>query len=172
MRDSSGSDRADYNAEGCDMAKDSNNEASIPNPALKPLSALVGQWKTVGTHPLLPGTTFHGHTSFEWLEGGAFLIMHSEIEEPGIPSGIAIFGSDDSAGECFMLYFDERGVSRKYEVMLRDNTWKLWRDFPGFSQRFTGTFVDGGRSIVGKGELSKDGSAGEGDLDLTYTRVE
>jgi hypothetical protein len=47
--------------------------------------------------------------------------MHSEIDEPGIPSGIAVFGSDDSTEELFMLYFDERGVSRKYEVTLHDN---------------------------------------------------
>jgi hypothetical protein len=98
--------------------------------------------------------------------------MHSEIDEPEIPSGIAIFGSDDSAAEYFMLYFDERGVSRKYEVTLRDHTWRWWRNTPGFSQRFTGTFIDGGRTIVGKGELSKDGSSWEGDLDLTYTRAE
>jgi hypothetical protein len=63
-----------------------NHEATIPNPALKPLGILVGEWSTVGTHPLAPGTTFHGRASFEWLEGGAFLIMRSRIDEPGIPS--------------------------------------------------------------------------------------
>jgi len=98
--------------------------------------------------------------------------MHSEIDEPGIPSGVAVFGSDDSADVFFMLYFDERGVSRKYEVTLRNNIWKLWRNAPGFSQRFTGTFVDYGLSIIGKGELSRDGSRWEPDLELTYTRTE
>jgi len=154
------------------MAKKPKHEASIPNPTLKPLSILVGKWNTVGTHPFFPGTTFHGHTSFEWLEGEAFLIMHSEIEEPGIPSGVAVFGSDDSTGEYLMLYFDERGVSRKYEVTLRDNVWKWWRNAPGFSQRFTGTLADDGRTIIGKGELSKDGATWEKDLELTYTRTE
>ncbi len=153
------------------MTKNSKHEASIPNPALKPLSVLVGKWDTVGTHLLIPDTTLHGHTSFEWLEGGAFLIMHSEIDEPGIPSGIAVFGSDDSTEELFMLYFDERGVSRKYEVTLHDNLWKWWRNAPGFSQRYTGTITDNGNTIIGKGELSKDGSTWEKDLDLTYTRV-
>lgn len=154
------------------MAKNSKHEASIPNSALKPFGVLVGKWKTVGAHPGLPGTTLHGHTLFEWIEGGAFLIMHSEIQEPGVPSGVAVFGSDDSTGEYFMLYFDERGVSRKYEVTLRDNTWKWWRNTTGFSQRFTGTLADDGRTIVGKGELSKDGATWEKDLDLTYTRTE
>ena len=154
------------------MATISQNEASIPNPALAPFAVLVGKWKTVGTHPLMAGTTLHGHTSFAWLERGAFLVMHSEIDEPGIPSGIAVFGSDDATGEYFMLYFDERGVSRKYDVSLRDGTWKWWRDAPEFSQRFTGTIVDGGHTIIGKGELSRDGVSWEKDLDLTYTRIE
>jgi hypothetical protein len=154
------------------MSMNSRNEASIPNPALGPFGALVGRWKTIGTHPMVPDKTFHGHTSFEWAEGGAFLIMHSEIQEPEIPSAVAVFGSDDSAGEYFMLYFDERGVSRKYDVSLRDNVWKWWRNAAGFSQRFTGTIVDGGRTITGKGELSRDGTTWEKDLDLTYTRVD
>ena len=153
------------------MPKPSTHEAAKPNPALSAFGVLVGEWNTVGTHPHLPGTTLHGRTSFEWIEGGAFLLMHSEIEEPGIPSGVAIFGSDDATNEYFMLYFDERGVSRKYDVALRDNAWKWWRNAPGFSQRFTGTIVDGGRTIIGKGELSRDGSTWEGDLELTYRRA-
>ena len=153
------------------MAENSRHEAAIPNPALKPFSVLVGEWNTIGTHRLIPNTTLHGHTSFAWLEGGAFLIMHSEIEEPGIPSGIAVFGSDDVNGEYFMLYFDERGVSRKFEVTLRDNILKFWRNSPGFSQRFTGTFTDEGHTLIGVSELSEDDSTWKRDLELTYTRV-
>jgi hypothetical protein len=102
---------------------------------------------------------------------GAFLILHSEIDEPDIPSGIAIFGSDDALGEYFMLYFDERGVSRRHDVSLHDNVLKWWRNAPGFSQRNTLTIGDDGRTIIGKGEVSKDGVSWEKDLDLTYTRV-
>jgi hypothetical protein len=120
---------------------------------LQPLSILVGTWHTVGTHPLVPGTTFHGRTTFDWLEGGAFLIMHSEIDEPEIPSGIAIFGSDDTTGECSMMYLDERGVSRRYEVSLRENVWKWWRNAPGLSQRFAGAITAYGGTIVCQGEL-------------------
>ena len=153
------------------MGKRVGEEAVKPNPTLEQLGVLVGEWKTVGTHPMVPNKTFHGRAVFEWIEGGAFLMMHSEIDEPEVPSGIAIFGSDDARGEFFMLYFDERGVSRKYDVSMDDNIWKWWRNDPEFSQRFTGTFVDGGDTIVGKGEMSRDGSAWEGDLELTYTRV-
>jgi hypothetical protein len=97
--------------------------------------------------------------------------MHSDIDEPGIPSGVAILGCDDSTKECSMLYFDERGVSRKYEWTFVGNVWKWWRNAPGFSQRFTGTIIEDGHTLVGKGELSKDGSTWERDLELTYTRV-
>src|SRR5215207_6539593 len=148
------------------------NDAAKPNPALEPLSVLIGTWNTIGTHPLVPGTTFHGRTSFAWMEGGAFLIMRSQIDEPQIPSGIAVFGSDDTTGECSMLYFDERGVSRRYEVRLQDNVWEWWRNAPGFSQRFTGAIVADGRTIVARGELSRDGVTWEADLALTYTRVD
>jgi hypothetical protein len=154
------------------MQTDLKREASIPNPALKPLGVLVGTWNTIGRHPLIPNTALHGRASFEWLEGGAFLMMHSEIEEPGIPTGIAIFGSDDSAGTFSMLYFDERGVSRKYEVTVADNVLTWWRNAPGFSQRFTCTLSNDARTMIGKGELSKDGLSWEKDLELTYTRAE
>jgi hypothetical protein len=147
------------------------NEAAKPNPALGPLNVLIGTWRTVGTHPLVPGKTFHGRTSFEWLEGGAFLIMRSQIDEPEIPSGIAILGSDDATGEWSMLYFDERGVSRRYATTFRDGEWRWWRDAPELSQRFVGSVAADGRTIVSHGELSRDGEHWDPDLALTYTRV-
>ena len=152
------------------MANTITNEAAMPNPALQPLSRLVGNWKSVGSHPTLPNA-LHGQTSFEWLEGGAFLRMVSQVDEPGVPSSIAIFGSDDAAETFFMLYFDERGVSRKYEATLHDNVWKLWRNAPEFSQRFTGTFDASGDTIVGVWEMAEDGSTWKRDLEMTYTRV-
>ena len=72
-------------------------EAAIRNPALQPLAFLVGEWRTEGSHPMLPGKTLHGRTSFAWSDGGAFLVMRSEIDEPDIPSGIGIMGTDNDA---------------------------------------------------------------------------
>lgn len=147
------------------------NEALIPNPALQPFAVLVGEWRTTGTHPFFPGTTFHGRTSFAWQDAGAFLVMRTEIDEPKIPSAVTVFGSDDLLEAFFMLYFDERGVSRKYDVALEDNllTWR--RDEPSLSQRCTITIADDGNTLVSKGEMSRDGGAWEDDLSLTYTRI-
>jgi hypothetical protein len=160
------------NTTGEFMNHHSRQEASRPNPALEPFSVLIGSWTTTGTHGLDPDTVLHGHTSFEWFENGAFLLIRSEIDDPRFPRTIAILGSDDAAAEYYMLTFDERGISRKYEVTLQNNIWKWWRNAPGFSQRYQAVIGDGGNTIVGKGELSKDGVSWEQDLDLTYKRVE
>ncbi|HEX8639875.1 MAG TPA: hypothetical protein VF704_01850 [Allosphingosinicella sp.] len=145
-------------------------EALIPNPALRPLAFLIGSWRTTGTHPLVPGEVFHGRTSFAWHEGGAFLIMHSEIDEPEIPSGVAIFGSDNGLGTVAMLYFDERGVSRKYDVETGDRTVTWRRDDPEFRQTQTITAAADGGTLESKGRMARDGGAWEDDLWLTFAR--
>jgi hypothetical protein len=144
--------------------------ARIPNAALAPLARLVGDWTTTGTHALMPDTVLHGRASFEWIEGGAFLRQETEVDDPRIPTGLAIIASDDATGEMWMSYFDERGVSRRYQVSMHGDVWRWWRDAPGFSQRYSCTISDDGRTMIGKGELSKDGKTWEKDLDLTYTR--
>jgi hypothetical protein len=154
------------------MNQHSHEKASISNPALEPFSVLIGNWSTIGTHGLMPGTILHGHASFEWLENGAFLLVRSKVDDPHFPNTVSILGSDDAVAEHYMLTFDERGVSRKYDVTLHNNIWKWWRDAPGFSQRYEGIIEDGGNTITARGELSKDGLSWEKDLDLTYTRVE
>jgi hypothetical protein len=71
-----------------------------------------------------------------------------------------------------MLYFDERGISRRYETRLDGNEWRFWRDASDFSQRFVGTISADGRTIVSRGEYSRNGGPWESDLALTYHRVE
>jgi len=145
--------------------------AMIPNPRLPALKPFIGAWTTVGAHPMMPGVTLHGRATFEWHHGGAFLLMRTEIDEPGIPSGIAVFGSDDQTGLLTMLYFDERSVSRRYEIAMTDDGLRWWRTAPDFSQRYVLTVSADGNSIRGAGELSRDGKTWEPDLELTYTRM-
>ncbi len=142
-----------------------------PNPALKRLDVLVGEWNGEISSPAYPSTIVRERASFDWLEGGAFLIWHSDVERPGPPNSISVIGRDDSAKVYSMLYFDSRGVSRIYEMSLEDGAWKMWRESPGFSQRFMGTFSDDGHTITARWEKSSDGVNWEHDLDLTYTRI-
>jgi hypothetical protein len=142
-----------------------------PNPALARLGRAVGTWTTIGTHPYLPGRTLHGWAPFEWIEGGAFLVMRTKMEDPEVPAGVAIFGTDDEQGGAFRLYFDERVVSRKYDVAVYEDGFSWSRNAPGFSQRFRITIGRDGRTMEGRGEMSRDGSSWEKDLDLSYARA-
>jgi len=147
------------------------SEALIPNPRLSAFKPFIGTWTTVGHHSMMPGITLHGRTRFEWHEGGGFLCVRSEIEEKGIPSAIAIIGSDDGFEELTMLYFDERAVTRRFEVTIGDGTLRWWRTAPGFSQRYVLTVGADGDTLHGVSSLSKDDATWEQDLELSYTRV-
>jgi uncharacterized protein DUF1579 len=145
------------------------------NPALERLAVFVGEWNIEITSMSFQEdktAVEHGHTSFDWIEGGAFLIQHSEVPNSDFPSSIAVMGPDDSAETYSMLYFDSRGVSRIYQMSLSANTWKLWRDFPGFSQRFIATFRDDHNVITARWEKSSDGSNWDIDFEETYSRIE
>ena len=111
-------------------------EALIPNPGLKAFTPFIGSWETVGHHPMIPGVTFHGRATFDWHESGAFVMMRTEIDEPEIPSGIAIFGNDDGSDTLSMNYFDERKVARRYEAKLEQQPLRWWRTTLEFSQRY------------------------------------
>ena len=152
----------------------SDSEQSFPNPALERLGVLVGEWELEITSMSFdpdPSAVAHGHVSFHWTEDGAFLQEHSEIPNTAFPQSVATIGPDDLAETYAMLYFDSRGVSRIYQMSLTGDTWKLWRDFPGFSQRFTGTFSEGGNVITARWENSTDGSTWEHDFDQRYTKI-
>jgi hypothetical protein len=109
------------------------------------------------------------------------LLPHpARYDHPDIPDSIAILGCDD-AGEvataaapgdgCSLRYFDSRGVSHVYRLGADAGVWRFWRDWPGFSQRFTGTFSEDGDAVTDNAELSEDATTWHPDLQITYTRV-
>jgi len=142
------------------------------NPRLQALAVLIGEWTTVGAHPMVPGKTFHGHAMFTWLESGAFLLFQSHIDEPEIPDGVGILGTDDATPDAgAMLYFDVRNVSREYRWTISDKVWTWSRDEASFSQRMVLTIAEDGQGIEAQGQMSQNGQAWEPDLQLTYSRV-
>jgi uncharacterized protein YndB with AHSA1/START domain len=135
--------------------------------ALQPFDALVGEWEMES--PLLPGT--RGRDSFRRIEGGAYLLWTSEAPDP-IPDSTCVIGSDDSGGPLTMLYHDSRGVSRVYRTTFEDGVWNVWREAPGFWQRFTGSMEGDGRTIRGAWEASEDGTDWKHDFDLAFHRID
>jgi len=153
------------------VAQQIGREALIPNPRLKAFEPFMGTWKTEGHHPMVPDVTFHGRAVFEWHQGGAFVLVRTETDEPEIPSGIAIFGSDDDADTLWMIYFDQRKVSRHYEARIQPGVLSWSRSAPDLSQRNTITMAPDKESMRGVGEMSQKGGPWAADLGLTYTRI-
>ena len=153
------------------------------DPALEPLNRLVGHWFTEATHPARPGVTVRGTAVFEWLDGERFLIGRARTDHPDFPDSISVVGDTgrdrvddardgDPAGgwPLSMHYFDSRGVFRVYDVAVDDGSWRVRRDAPGFSQRFTGTFAPAGDAVVGRWQLCRDDVNWYDDLRITYRR--
>jgi len=145
------------------------------HPALAALEALVGEWEMEAS---VDGTAMaRGRTTFEWMEGRAFLLQHADAEATGdewrdsAPFPVTtIIGVDDSSGEFVMLYADARDVFRVYRMSITEGTWNVWRDDPGFLQRFIGEFSDDRMTIEGRWEQSADGSSWTHDFDMKYTK--
>jgi len=155
------------------MKKDNktlNWDSTGENPALKKLDILIGDWEISGSHPLI-SNPITGKINFSWFNGESFLIMSTDFNHSGPPNSTAIIGSDDSAEKLSMLYFDERGVSRIYEVKFDNNILKMERNFPGFSQRFTGTLKNNENTIEGAWELCENDINWKKDLEIIYTRI-
>jgi hypothetical protein len=140
---------------------------------LQDLNALVGEWDTEATHPMVPSTVVHGHSVFEWLEGEKFLIVRARMEHRDFPDSISIIGD---TGGLRMHYFDSRGVARILQMSFMNGVWKLLRDTAdftplNFAQRFVGTFSRDGKTIDGQHEICHDGTTWEDDLQITYRRT-
>ena len=145
--------------------------------AESPLGRLAGTWEF---EPFVEGRSAgKGSATFEWIEGGAFLLECSVAEwnhpgwvENAPKSTQSVFGFDDTTLEVTQLYADDRGVTRVYRGTMTDDQWRLERAAPGFHQRFVGEFYDGGRKIDGRWESSPNGTAWELDFPITYRRIE
>ncbi len=132
-----------------------------PNPALEDLAVLVGEWEF--TSPQFPDA--RGQITFEWIEEGACLV------ERMAGNATWVIGRDESGETYCILYSDARGVSRVYESSFEGNVWKIWRNAPGFSQRFQARLSDDGSTLKGAWEKSADGVQWDHDFDITYKRV-
>jgi hypothetical protein len=136
------------------------------------LEALVGDWTMQAGPPSGPPWPGTARVSFEWIAGAPLLIERWHVDNPEAPDGIAVIGCDAKNDAYYQLYTDERDVQRVYEMSLADDVWKLWRHGEPFSQRFTGTFSEDGRTIAGRWEIADDGATWRTDFDLTYHKAQ
>lgn len=142
------------------------------NPALAHLGPLVGHWR-MELHGAAflpdPETRVAGSIDVEWIaDGAALLIRQGDSAQPAAATWI--IGRDDAEADYSVLYADGRGVSRIYTMSFENGRWRMWRDTPGFSQRFEAELDPGGQTITGHWEKSVGGAAWEHDFNIDYIR--
>ena len=105
----------------------------VPNQDLKSLDRLVGTWKQSGG--------VEGTVTYEWAEGGFFLIQHVDMESDGRPiKGMEIIGHVQAFGEepgpdiksRFFSFLDGMTLDYVYEIDGR------YTDNLGWRARLTG----------------------------------
>jgi hypothetical protein len=103
-----------------------------------------------------------GEATFEWFDSQAFLIQRLSLPPP-FPIGLYVIGGREDgdhpgsgSGDTLAHYFDSRNVFRVFRTSLADGVWTVWRDSPGFDQRYVGRLGEDGSRIDGAWEMRND----------------
>jgi hypothetical protein len=137
------------------------------DPAFDPFDALIGTWATEATHPRFDAVV-PGSTTFEWLEGGHFLVQRSHNDHELFPDATSVIGAPETGDGLVLEYFDSRGVRRTYGVSFDDGVLRIWRDDPTFAQRFSA--APSHDSFEGRWQLARTPGDWQDDLRVTYRR--
>jgi hypothetical protein len=119
-----------------------------------------------------PNAIIRGSVTFEWAEGGDFLVVRQGAKGDGMPWATWMIGRDQDATDYTALYFDDRRVSRVYCMSFARSVWKMWRNAPKLSQTFVGMLSESKTTIKANWAKSLDGKKWEHDFDITYRRIE
>jgi hypothetical protein len=119
-----------------------------PSPALKRLDKLVGTWKVSGDA--------QGQITFEWMEGGFFLIQRVDLEHGGHHiQGIEIIGHERKFGEApsediKSRFYSNTGDTLDYVYELEGDTLTIWGGQKGSPAYYQGKFSQDGSTFAGR----------------------
>ena len=99
------------------------------DPALAAFDVLVGTWDTEGKQRLFEEVVY-GTTTFEWLEGGHFLIQRSHVDDERFPEAITIIGPPAEGDGLVAEWFDSRGIRRTLTTTVEGGVWTWEREEP------------------------------------------
>ena len=145
------------------MAEDNANdarahEAPRPSPALRSLYVMVGTWELRGRESG-PEGEIHGRPTFEWMEGGFYLVQHVEIDYVGRRiSGTEYIGYDEENDNLKSYFFSNEGpgpfggVALEYVWEVGEDTLTIWGGFVGSPASFEGRFSEDRNTITGRWE--------------------
>ncbi len=143
---------------------DSNNHLAEqiptePYPALRQLDRLVGTWKA-------SGPSLNGIISFEWMEGGFFLIQSVDVHTPRRRiKGVEYIGFDQDTQTLRSHYMDSNGSNFTYTWSIEGDAIWIWFGDQGSNNYFQGHFSDDGSSYAGRWQWPGGG------YEVTLTRL-
>jgi hypothetical protein len=133
-------------------------EPSQPNPALKSLDVMVGTWDLKGRESGIDGE-LHGQVTFEWMEGGFYLVQRVDIDYAGRKiTGTEYIGYDESSEALKSYFFSNEGpgpfggVALEYVWEVWDGALTIWGGFVGSPANVKGKFSDDHNTITGRWE--------------------
>ena len=137
---------------------------------LQALDLLVGIWTTRGVTIATenePAVGFSGTDSYEWIEGGHFLLHRVDVEMGGTPVvGVEIIGYDASSGAYRTSFMDVAGNATAYEARLVGREWTM----ASATDRFAGTFAIYGKSMAGRWQRKRANGDWAPWMDMTLTK--
>jgi hypothetical protein len=135
-----------------------------PRAKLEPFQALIGEWTIEMTHPMAEDTVVRGRATYEWLEGGRFLIQRAVNDHPDFPDSLCVMEGEN---DLSMQYFDSRCVHRVHAIGFDGRELTLGREAPGFAQRSSAKLSDEGSTLAGVWQLNEDDQGYRDDLAFT-----
>jgi hypothetical protein len=145
------------------MADNYTQGAAQPSAALKCLDRLVGKWRHSGG--------VEGHTTYEWMEGGFFLLQRVDLQSSGrqikgmeVIGHLRPFGGEPSEA-VKSRYYDNEGDTFDYVYELEGDTLTIWGGEKGSPAYFKGQFSADGNAMAGEWVVPGGGYAS------TMTRV-
>jgi hypothetical protein len=138
--------------------------AQPPRPDLAGLERLIGRWQITGGAD--------GTATYEWLEGGYFVIQHVELEQHGERiKGIEVIGRErafdaDPGEEITSRFYDNQGNTLDYTYEVDGDILTIWGGERGSPAYFKGEFSANGDTIDGAWVYP-----GGGRYDSTMTRI-
>jgi len=136
-----------------------------PNPDLKSLDRLVGTWK-------VSGPDIDGQVTFEWMEGGFFLMQHFDFVHGGHQvKGLEIIGHLQPFGEepgkdIKSRIYDNMGNTFDYVYEPEGDTLTIWGGEKGSPAYYQGQWSADGNTNSGAWTYP-----GGGGYESTMTRI-
>jgi len=147
------------------MSDTTNSRAPRSSDEVRALDRLVGTWTVTGGA--------EGTVSYEWMEGGFFLVQRVELQQFGeTVSGIEVIGQlrpfgEEPSGDVRSRYYDSQGNTLDYVYEMDGDTLTIWGGEKGSPAFYRGTFDETGSTLAGAWTYP-----GGGGYDSTMTRVD